>query len=147
MLAKPAMKTLINRYVADAVVLMKNRRYASAIYLTGYTIELALKLKICHLLKFRHGYPETVGEFNTYRAGTTGLLSTTITDIRDMRIHDLNKLLNYSGESIAIKTHHVADWTIVSTWSAQQRYDEKVVRRLYAKTYCDAAKRILAVLT
>ncbi len=56
-------------------------RYDGAVYLAGYTVELALKARICEVLNWS-GYPATSKEFDGYRS---------------FRTHDLRVLLSLSG--------------------------------------------------
>jgi HEPN domain-containing protein len=50
----------------DAEVLYRSRRYDGAIYLCGYAVEIALKVRICRTLSWP-GYPSTGGEFQNYQ--------------------------------------------------------------------------------
>ena len=142
MISKPDLKTLSNRYLLDGKVLLNNRRYATAIYVSGYAVELALKYKICRLLRFGNGYPETVQEFNLYARGRLKFTGTTIRDIRDLKIHDLSDLLFYSGEQIQFTTHLVSEWDIVKSWDVFMRYNPGIVRKVRAELFYTAARKL-----
>lgn len=58
MIPKTTLRELINQKLKDADVLIANRRYPAAIYIAGYALELALKLKVCKIFKFAQGFPE-----------------------------------------------------------------------------------------
>lgn len=63
MISKKTLRELVDQKLKDAEVLTANKRYASAIYMAGYALELTLKLKICKLFKFAQGFPENKAEF------------------------------------------------------------------------------------
>jgi hypothetical protein len=90
----------------DAEVLLAAGRYDGAMYLCGYAIEAALKARICRVLKWP-GYPSTRKEFEGYQS---------------FRTHDLDILLHLSGTEDKIKTNHLAEWSIVTTWDSNVRY-------------------------
>lgn len=139
MIAKFDLLKLARARLKDAHVLLDNRRYASAIYLAGYTVELALKYRMCWLYRFRLGFPEDAAEFNTYVTASSGFLRTTIKDVRQIKIHDLDKLLFFSGEEIPVKTHFATEWALVSSWTHLSRYSTTVVRKPRAERFIQAA--------
>jgi hypothetical protein len=141
MISNKALKNLVIQKLKDADVLAPNRRYATAVYIVGYALELALKLKICRIFKFVHGFPEDKAEFIAYQnsAGSGTLLSGAITQVRDIRNHDLNKLLFYSGTEYPVKLYLLNEWGLVSGWDPEIRYKvQKVLKR-------DAVSNIAAV--
>jgi hypothetical protein len=105
MIAKREIRELIEQRLKDAAILLKNRRYAAGVYLAGYALELALKLKICKIFKFRYGFPENKNEFKSYQNSVKSqkLLAGTINQLKDIRNHDLNALLFYSGVEYSVK--------------------------------------------
>lgn len=132
MISKKTLSELVDQKLKDAEVLITNRRYASAIYMAGYALELALKLKICKIFKFARGFPENKTEFTTYQNSTRSqpLLAGTITQIKDIRNHDLNKLLFYSGVEFKIKLNYLNEWNLVVSWDPEMRYKmQKVLKR------------------
>lgn len=46
MIPKKVLRELVNQKLKDTEILILNRRYASAFYIAGYALEIALKLKI-----------------------------------------------------------------------------------------------------
>jgi len=118
MISNKTLRELIDQKLKDADVLITKRRYATAIYISGYAIELALKLKICKLFKFGQGFPENKVEFTIYQnsAKSQQLLLGAITQIKDIRNHDLNKLLFYSGVEYQIKLNYLYEWNLVVSW-------------------------------
>ena len=132
MISNKTLRELIDQKLKDADVLITKRRYATAIYISGYAIELALKLKICKLFKFGQGFPENKVEFTIYQnsAKSQQLLLGAITQIKDIRNHDLNKLLFYSGVEYQIKLNYLYEWNLVVSWDPEMRYKiQKVLKR------------------
>src|SRR5580765_8274193 len=108
---KPVLKDLINIRLKDAQVLSKNRRYQAAVYMSGYAMEIALKLKICHMFLFQKGFPETKKEFSDYRLPSSKRnLGVVINDLKEIRHHGLSKLLFYSGAELRVKQTFLNEW-------------------------------------
>ncbi len=132
MISKKILRELVDQKLKDADVLIANRRYASAIYIAGYAIELALKLKVCKIFRFTKGFPENKAEFTFYQnsAKSQPLLAGTITQIKDIRNHDLNKLLFYSGVEYQIRLNFLNEWNLVVSWDPEMRYKlQKVLKK------------------
>jgi hypothetical protein len=106
MILRTELRKLVRARLKDAEVLGANRRYAGAVYLCGYTVELALKERVCKTLGWQ-GFPETRQEMQGYRS---------------FMVHDLDVLLHLSGVEQRIKTQHLADWSLVAKWDPQLRY-------------------------
>jgi HEPN domain-containing protein len=115
----------------DAEALLEAGRFDGAIYLSGYSIEIALKARICKTLRWP-AFPETNKEFE-------GLIS--------FKTHDFNLLLRLSGVETLIKSNHLDDWSTVLTWKPELRYS-KVGTTTYAKAkaFVDAVKTLLQSL-
>ena len=56
------LRKLARTRLKDAAVLFSSNRYDGSIYLCGYTIDLALKARICRTLNWSE-FPETNAEF------------------------------------------------------------------------------------
>lgn len=143
MIAKKTLRELVDQKLKDAEVLIANRRYATAVYMAGYALELALKLKICKIFKFAQGFPENKAEFIIYQnnAKSQPILAGTITQIKDIRNHDLNKLLFYSGVEFRIKLNYLNEWNLVVSWDPEMRYKvQKVLKR-------EAVNKVTAIET
>lgn len=145
MISKKTLRELIHQKLKDAEVLIANRRYASAIYMAGYALELALKLKICKIFKFAQGFPENKAEFLIYQnsAKNQPLLAGTITQIKDIRNHDLNKLLFYSGAEFRIKLNYLNEWNLVVGWDPEMRYKIQQVLKSEAVSKITAIKTLI----
>lgn len=144
MILKPTLKSLSAKYLLDAKVLLLNKRYSSSIYIAGYAVELALKFKICETMVFKLGFPENKAEFNYYFSDTRKvLLRATIQELREIRNHDLKKLLRYSGEQYNLETNFVAEWNKVKDWNPEMRYENNIIRQSRANDFLNSAKTII----
>ena len=106
MIHRTELRKLVRARLKDAQVLCTHRRYAGAVYLCGYAVELALKARICQTLRWA-GFPETTQEMQHYRS---------------FIVHNLDVLLHLSGIEERIKTQHLAAWSIVAKWEPALRY-------------------------
>lgn len=106
MLAAVEVKRLASARLQDAEALFAARRYDGAVYMCGYSVELALKARICHTLKWP-GFPEKDSEFK-------GLGS--------FKVHDLDALLRFTGREAKVKTTLMPEWSAVAAWSPEARY-------------------------
>jgi HEPN domain-containing protein len=77
-------------HLKDSRVLLRAGRLDGAVYLAGYVIELALKVRICRT----HRWPDypTSGGYSC------------------LKTHDLAVLLAFSGVEPRIKTRYLAEW-------------------------------------
>jgi HEPN domain len=92
--------------LTDAKALFNAHRYDAASYLVGYSVEIALKARICKLLKWK-GFPETRGEFE---------------GLETFKTHKLGLLLLLSGRKDMIDQKASAEWSAVATWDPETRY-------------------------
>jgi len=106
MLDRIEIKKIAKARFKDAEVLLSAKRYDGAVYLCGYAVELGLKSKICKTLHWQ-GFPETNSEFQDYRSFKT---------------HDLDVLLHLSGTEDKIKSQYFVEWSAVSQWNPEARY-------------------------
>lgn len=107
MISRAELRKIARARLKDSEALFQAKRYDGAIYLCGYAIEIALKHRICKTLHW-DGYPSTNKEFE---------------DLRSFRTHDLDTLLNLSGIEKRIKKEFRMEWTTVSQWDPQVRYE------------------------
>lgn len=106
LIARTDLRNIAQDRLKDAEVLLQSRRYAGAVYLCGYVVEIALKARICRTLKWA-GYPSTRAEFQNYQS---------------FRTHNLDTLLSLSGTETKIKKAHLAEWSVVQSWDPKLRY-------------------------
>ena len=115
----------------DAEALRDAGRYDGSVYLCGYSVEIALKARICHTLKWQ-GFPETRKEFDGYQS---------------FRTHNLDVLLRLSGAEVRLKTLYLPEWSIVGTWDPSTRYRVTGTATIQDATdMLNAAKAILRAL-
>ena len=91
----------------DAETLLNAQRFDGAVYLCGYSLEIALKHKICQTLNW-NGFPSTTKEFEKYKS---------------LKTHDLDVLLSFTGNETNLKATYLAEWSAVSLWSPEARYN------------------------
>jgi len=144
MISNLVLRYLISNKIKDAKILIKYGRCPASMYIAGYAIELALKYKICRTLQFNQGFPENRQELSNYLTIINRNNPQPIAiDIRDIRNHDLNTLLFYSGVELRIKGQFFAEWSIVSRWSPENRYKKTRVLNKTAAEYPKAAAKII----
>ena len=123
MIARTDLRSIARARLRDADALLSTRRYDGAVYLCGYSVELALKARICRTLGWSD-FPETTREFDGYQS---------------LRTHRLDILLRFSGLEARIRTRLMAEWSIVAMWEPEARY-----RRVGTASAADAADLIQA---
>jgi hypothetical protein len=131
MISRQELRKLARARIEDAEILCANGRYAGAVYLCGYAMELALKARICRTLKWP-GFPETHAEMQPYRSFV---------------VHSLEVLLHLSGVEAHIKSRHLTDWNIVAKWNPELRYQPvHQTHRLDATNMIRTTKTLTQVL-
>lgn len=99
----------------EARVLLANRRYAGAYYLSGYVIECALKACIARRTR-RHDFPDKNA-------------------VNQSHTHDLNQLIKAAGLEARLRQAMGADpnfetnWAVVKDWSETSRYRRSSARK------------------
>ncbi len=102
MMERKELKKIAWARLKDAEVLFNARRYDGAVYLCGYAVELALKNRICKTLKWEK-YPVSK-------------------KLNNFKTHDLALLLQLSGIEKKINTTLLTEWSVVSAWNSELRY-------------------------
>lgn len=106
MLLVQELRVISEDRLEDARVLVDAQRLDGAVYLCGYSVELALKARICLTLGWS-GFPETSLEFQ---------------GLQSLRTHDLEVLLRFSGVEGAITAKYLAEWSVILNWDPSKRY-------------------------
>jgi hypothetical protein len=131
-----ALKFLAGQKRKDAEVLFRLRRNNGAIYLMGYALEFSFKRKVCQTLGFNIGFPESRAELSIYSAQIARFNSIgspiTLTQLNQIKNHDLNQLLIFSGAQARIVNSYFNEWVLVSHWNPENRY--RIQRFTNAKT-------------
>jgi hypothetical protein len=71
------------------------------------------------------------------------LLANTITKLKDIRNHDLNKLLFFSGVEYPIKLNHFNEWNLIVSWNPEMRNKLQKILKKEAVSKVDAAKTLI----
>jgi HEPN domain-containing protein len=125
------LKALARARLADAEALLRSRRSDGAAYLCGYVVELALKARICRTLRWP-GFPEKRSEFD---------------GLQSFKTHDLDVLLRLSGREQYIKVNLFPEWTVVSQWNPEARYQPiGTVTAPAVRSMLAAARKLLVKL-
>ena len=131
MIPRNELRKIAQARLKDSEVLYNAQRYDGAVYLCGYSIELALKARICRTLKWP-AFPSTRAEFSSYQS---------------FRTHDLDILLSLSGVETKIKTQFLAEWSTIATWDTEVRYESiGTARKSDAFNMIESAKTLLKVI-
>ena len=146
MISKQDLKEIALSKLVDAKVLFKSNRHDSSLYLIGYSIELALKFKICKILRLDEGFPENKSEFEVYIKSSDNDLGNEIKDLREIRNHNLQKLLYYSGQEFTIKAELLDEWTIISYWNPELRYTIEIGDKNFNDIIIKSVEKILTLI-
>ncbi len=119
-------------YLRAAKLLRTRRSYDVATYLCGYAMEIALKARICRTLHWTTGFPETTAEFKLKS---------------NLKTHDLEALLEFTGLQDKVKLRYFADWAIVNKWKPEQHYSPPGTKtRIEAEDMIQATQNLLRIL-
>lgn len=146
MISKENLKTIAKNKIIDSKVLFDTKRYDASVYLIGYAIEVSLKYKICKILKLDNGFPETKGEFQIYISQSTNDLGNEIKTLKEIKNHDLQKLLRYSGQEFKIKNQFFNEWTEILFWQPELRYSINLYNENQSKKIIQSAEKIVDLI-
>jgi HEPN domain-containing protein len=118
------LRKLARDRLRDAKVLFRAGRYDAVWYIAGYAVELALKHRICRTLNWSE-FPMTLSEFQR---------------LQSFKTHDLEILLRLSGQQGRINAQATPEWTVVSKWNPEVRYQQTT-----PTSQSDAEKMLRAV--
>jgi hypothetical protein len=125
------LRLIASARIQDAEILFTNARYDGAGYICGYAIELTLKARICDTLNWS-GFPENRKEFE---------------NLQSFRTHNLDVLLALSGKEPDVKKNHFSDWSIVSSWNPEARYQAiGAISSTDVSAFIESTKRLLAAV-
>ncbi len=103
MIAVIALRSTARGYLRAAKLLRTRRSYDASVYLCGYAVEIALKARICKVLKWATGFPETNAEFQD--KGTL------------LKTHNLKVLLEYTAIQDQVQLNLLNEWSLLVKWS------------------------------
>ena len=125
------LRAIAKARLRDAQILLRAKRFDGAFYLCGYSVELALKARICQTLKWS-GFPQVGNEFQ---------------GLQSVKTHDLEVLLKFSGIEDRIRQKHMSEWSVVLDWNPEKRYQSVGQSTKQQSTdMLTSAKRLLAVI-
>ena len=125
------LRAIAKARLRDAQILLRAKRFDGAFYLCGYSVELALKARICQTLKWG-GFPQVGNEFQ---------------GLQSVKTHDLEVLLKFSGIEDRIRQKHMSEWSVVLDWNPEKRYQSVGQSTKQQSTdMLTSAKRLLAVI-
>lgn len=117
--------------LTDAEILLNSLRYDGAVYLCGYSIEIALKHKICQTLNWT-GFPSTNREFEKFKS---------------LKTHDLDVLLSFTGIETILKASYLVEWSAIGIWNPEARYNPiGVINPTDATLMINSAKTLIDIL-
>jgi len=132
MIAINDLTSTAREYLRAAKLLRTRRSYDVATYLCGYSVEIALKARICRALKWTSGFPDTPAEFKTKA---------------NLKTHDLEALLEYTAIQDKVKLQYFTDWATVNTWKPEQRYSPPGTKTLsQTNDMIQATQNLLRIL-
>jgi HEPN domain-containing protein len=131
MISTVDLMSIATERLKDAETLLTANRYDGAVYLCGYAIEIALKHKVCLTLDWA-AFPSTTKDFEKYRS---------------LKTHDLEVLLSFTGIEGSLKASYFAEWSAVSTWNPEARYNPVgMVTPANATLMIKSAKTLIQIL-
>lgn len=145
MIAIDTLKYLVAQKIKDAQCLLTGGRNSSAIYLMGYAIEIALKQRICLSLGF-DGFPESASELNEYIKAINNVRVPLPANIRQIKNHDLQLLLQFSGLETKILTEYPLKWFTLIEWNPASRYRKEKVYKKKVLEFINHSKKIIKEL-
>ena len=143
MIPKQILKEIALNKLDDAIILFKAKSYDSSLYLIGYSIELALKSKICKIFRLDRGFPENKIEFEIYINEHDNDLGNEIKYLKEIKNHDLQKLLYYSGQEYRIKADLLEEWTNILYWRPEIRYNRKIGDKIFNELIIESVEKII----
>jgi HEPN domain-containing protein len=146
MISKENLKIIAKNKVIDSKVLFDAKRYDASVYLIGYAIEVSLKYKICKILKLDKGFPETKDEFQLYILQSTNDLGNEIKTLKEIKNHNLQKLLLYSGQEFKIKDQLFSEWTEILFWHPELRYSNNFCSENQSNKIILSAEKIVDLI-
>ena len=146
MIPKQNLEEIAKNKLSCSILLFKSKMFDTSLYLVGYSVEMALKYKICKIFNLKDGFPETKKEFDIYISDSDNNLGEVIKNLRDIRNHDLEKLLFYSGQEFPIKLKLLDEWTDILYWNPELRYKLNIGDKNFNETIIKSVEKILTLI-
>ena len=117
----------------EASLLLRNGHYPGAYYLVGHAVECAIKACIARRVR-RHEFPDRELAIQAYSHDLERLL----------RLADLHRDLAHDASK---NTRLGLNWSLVSGWSIESRYDRGVTRASAQDLYSACSARTHGILS
>lgn len=125
------LKALSEEWISASEILIQEKKFGTAYYLCGYSIEMTLKRRICLTLGWKEGYPNKKKKFE---------------NLQPFKTHNLDLLLHLSGVEEKIRTDCIALWSVVAGWDPEVRYSTQDTDAQTAVAMLAATKALLEFL-
>jgi hypothetical protein len=146
MISRQVLKEIAITKLADSKILYDANKFDTSLYLVGYSIELALKSKICKILKLDKGFPETKFEFQEYIISNDNDLGKEIKHLKQIRNHNLQDLLYYSGQEFKVKAELLEEWTNILFWNPELRYKLNIADKKFNEKMIKSVEKLITLI-
>jgi HEPN domain-containing protein len=127
------LEKIANERLAYAEWLIKGQRFDSAIYLCGYCLEIAFKVRLCKDAG-RADFPETSLEFKQH-------------NLKHWQTHSLQELSALCHlDGLFKKKYQPEFFSIRRIWSVEMRYKTSYLQKEDANDFFEAIKKLLKVI-
>ena len=121
-----------NRF-EDAKCLLNGERFDGAVYLGGYALEIAFKVRLCRDAG-RSDFPTDNNEFK-------------LNSLKPWQTHKLNNLLSQCTLSIKGCVTNSLDWQVVGNhWNVEMRYSKSQITQDDAEDFLESVRLLVGVL-
>lgn len=146
MISRHTLKEIALAKLNDSKILLNANKLDSSIYLIGYSVECALKSKICKILQLDDGFPETKQEFQLYISNNNNDLGNEIKYLKQIKNHNLQELLYYSGQEFIVKAELLEEWTDVLFWSPELRYRLNIGDKNFNERIVESVEKLITLI-
>lgn len=127
------LENIANERLADAQWLIKGQRFDGAIYLCGYCLEIAFKVRLCKDAN-RAYFPETSLEFKQH-------------NLKHWQTHSLQELSALCRlDGFFKKKCQLEFYSVEAIWSVEMRYKTSCLQKEDAADFLGAVKKLLKVI-
>jgi hypothetical protein len=143
MITKEILEINSRQKLEDSKVLFNLNKFDSSLYLIGYSVEMALKFKICKIFEFDEGFPENKSEFEFYKSNISNELLEEIKYLKDIRNHNLQVLLKYSGQEYSVQKDFMEEWTNILFWKPELRYQINIGGKFFNQLIIKSVEKLI----
>ncbi len=146
MISRETLIKIALKNLRDSKILFNANKFDSSLYLVGYSIELALKSKICKILKLDNGFPEKKVEFQKYILSNFNEIGNEIKHLKQIRNHNLQDLLYYSGQESMVKTQLFNEWNNILFWNPELRYKLNIGDKKFNERVIKSVEKLITLI-